>query len=111
MSDAVEKVVDLTDFPFGRRERTERSANLPVWSDVADHMHLAASDADLRSDTTSSFDWWSEQPESQRLKVLNDGREMELVARAGKPSQPQPFEAMMGFEMCEAHLDPLSLVA
>ena len=36
---------------------------------------------------------------------------MELVAGARKPSKPQAFEAMMGFEVREAHLDLLSLIA
>ena len=35
---------------------------------------------------------------------------MELVACAGKPPEPHALEAVVGLEMCETHLDPLSLV-
>jgi hypothetical protein len=41
---------------------------------------------------------------------LHDGREVELVACAGEAAQPQPLEAVMGLQMCKAHLDPLPLV-
>ena len=47
----------------------------------------------------------------ESLEVLNDGGEMELVACAGKSSEPHAFEAMMNFEMCKPHLDALALVA
>jgi hypothetical protein len=36
---------------------------------------------------------------------------MEFVARPGKSPEPHPLEAMMGFQMREAHLDTLSLVS
>ena len=38
------------------------------------------------------------RPESSQrhgLKVLHDGGEMELIARAGKPTQPHAFEAVI----------------
>ena len=47
----------------------------------------------------------------QRLEVLHDGGEMELVACAGEASQPHPLEAVMGLQVRKAHLDALSLVA
>ena len=47
----------------------------------------------------------------QRFEVLHDGGEMELVACAGKPSQAHPLEAVMGLQVCEAHLDALSFIA
>jgi hypothetical protein len=40
-----------------------------------------------------------------------DGGEMELVAGAGKPSQAQPLEAVMGHQVREAHLEALSFIA
>ena len=52
-----------------------------------------------------------EGAQRQRLKVLHDGGEVELVACAGKSSEPHAFEAMMNFEMCKPHLDALALVA
>ena len=36
---------------------------------------------------------------------------MELIACAGKTSQAHPFEAVMGLQVREAHLDALSLIA
>src|SRR5215831_2340344 len=35
---------------------------------------------------------------------------MELVAGAGKPSEPHAFEAVMRLEVRKAHLDPLPLI-
>ena len=53
------------------------------------------------------FWWWPDEPESQGLEVLHDGGEMELVASAGEASKPQPLEAVVGLQVCEAHLDAL----
>jgi hypothetical protein len=36
---------------------------------------------------------------------------MEFVARPGKSPEPHPLEAMMGFQVREAHLDTLSFVS
>ena len=36
---------------------------------------------------------------------------MELVARTRKPPEPHALEAMVGLQMREPHLDPLSLVS
>jgi hypothetical protein len=47
----------------------------------------------------------------QRLQVLHDGCEVELVARAGEAPQAHALEAMMGLEVRKAHLDLLALVA
>ena len=47
----------------------------------------------------------------ERLEVLHDGGEMELVACAGKPSEAHPVEAVMGLQVREAHLDALSFIA
>ena len=47
----------------------------------------------------------------ERLQVLHDGCEMELVARASETPQAHAFEAMMGFQMRKPHLDPLPLIA
>jgi hypothetical protein len=55
--------------------------------------------------------WRPADSKRERLEVLDDGGEMELVARAGKPPKPHPLEAMVGLQMCEPHLDALSLVA
>ena len=45
------------------------------------------------------------------LEVLDDSREVELVARAGQASEAHAIEAMMGLEVSKPHLDLLSLVA
>src|SRR5262249_44906831 len=45
------------------------------------------------------------------LEVLNDGGEMELVARAREAAQPHAFETVMRLQMRKAHLDPLPLIA
>src|SRR6202035_2016373 len=50
-------------------------------------------------------------PKRERFEVLYDCGEMEFVARTGKASKPHPLEAVMGFQVCEAHLDTLSFVA
>ena len=47
----------------------------------------------------------------QRLQVLHDGCEVELVARTGEPPQAHALELMVGLEVCKAHLDLLALVA
>ncbi len=48
--------------------------------------------------------------QGKRLEVLHDGCKVELVACAGEPAQPEPLEAMVGLQVCKAHLDPLPLV-
>ena len=56
--------------------------------------------------------WWrSDEAQGQRLEVLHYGREMELVAGTRETAQSQPLEAMVGLQVCEAHLDPLALIA
>ena len=45
------------------------------------------------------------------LEVLHDSGEMELVARAAETSETHALKAMMGLEVCKAHLDPFSLSA
>src|SRR6476660_8968041 len=52
-----------------------------------------------------------QQPQGQRLQVLNNSCEMELIPGAGQASQPQPLEVMMRLQMCKSHLDALSFVA
>ena len=47
----------------------------------------------------------------ERLEVLHDGCEVELVARAGETPQPHALEAMMGLEVRKSHLDLLALIA
>ncbi len=44
------------------------------------------------------------------LEVLDDGCEVELVARAGQAPEAHTIEAMMGLQMSKPHLDPLALV-
>ena len=36
---------------------------------------------------------------------------MELIARAGEPPEPHPFEAVVGFQVGEAHLDTFSFIS
>ena len=45
------------------------------------------------------------------LQVLHDSREVELVARAGEPSQTHALEAMVNLQVREAHLYFLALIA
>ena len=45
------------------------------------------------------------------LEVLDDGREVELVARAGEPSQTHALKAMVNLQVREAHLYFLALIA
>src|SRR5262245_41525214 len=42
------------------------------------------------------------------VEVLHDGSEVELVAGAGQAAQPHALEAVMGLQVCKAHLDPFS---
>jgi hypothetical protein len=45
------------------------------------------------------------------LEILDDGCEVELVARAGKAPQTHALEAMMDLQVRKAHLDFLALIA
>ena len=47
----------------------------------------------------------------QCLEILDDGREVELVACARETSQPHSLEAVMGFQVRKAHLDLFALIA
>ena len=47
----------------------------------------------------------------ESLQVLDDGGEVEFVARAGEAPQAHALEAMVGLEVGKAHLDLLALVA
>ena len=47
----------------------------------------------------------------ERLEILHDGREVELVARAGEPSQTHALKAMVNLQVREAHLYFLALIA
>jgi len=56
--------------------------------------------------------WWrTYEPQSERLQVLNDRGEVELVAGTGQTSEPHAIEAVMGLQVREAHLDALALIA
>jgi hypothetical protein len=46
----------------------------------------------------------------ERLEVLHDRSEVELVACAGEAPQPHALEAMVGLQVRKSHLDPLALV-
>jgi hypothetical protein len=47
---------------------------------------------------------WPPDLVSERLEILHDGREVELVARAGEPSQTHALKAMVNLQVREAHL-------
>jgi hypothetical protein len=47
----------------------------------------------------------------ERLEVLHDDREVELVARAPETSQTHTLQAVVGLKMGKARLDLLSLIA
>ena len=47
----------------------------------------------------------------QRLQVLHNSREVELIARTGEPAQAHALEPMVGLQVRKAHLDLLALVA
>ena len=47
----------------------------------------------------------------ESLEVLDDGREVELIARATETSEAHAFETVVGLEVGKTHLDPFSLVA
>src|SRR5271170_6795224 len=55
--------------------------------------------------------WWSEDTECHGFEVLHGGGEKELVACAGKTSQPHALEAVMNLQVGKAHLDAFALVA
>ena len=48
---------------------------------------------------------------SERLEVLHDGGEVELIACPGEAAQSHALEAMVGLEVCKAHFDLLAFVA
>jgi hypothetical protein len=69
---------------FGRDSRLiipEVSRNRPAWE----------------------HDGWPEGSKRKGFQVLYDGREMKFVARTGEPSEPHPFETVVGLEMSKAH--------
>ena len=47
----------------------------------------------------------------ERLQVLHDSSEVELIARAAEAPQAHAFEAVVGLEVREAHFDSLPLIA
>ena len=47
----------------------------------------------------------------ERLEVLHDGGEVELIACPAETPQAHTLEAVMGFEVRKSHLDLLALVA
>src|SRR5271154_4058631 len=55
--------------------------------------------------------WWSEDTECHGFEVLHGGGEKELIARAGKTSQPHALEAVVNLQVGKAHLDAFALVA
>jgi hypothetical protein len=55
--------------------------------------------------------WRTYEPHSERLQILNDRGEVELVAGAGQASEPHALEAVMGLQVCKAHLDSFALIA
>ena len=65
----------------------------------------------LGNERGRSLPWRPENSKRERLEVLDDGGEVELVARTGKPPKPHAFEAMVGLQMREPHLNALSLVS
>ena len=65
----------------------------------------------LRNERGRLLRWWPEDSKRERLEVLDDGGEMELVTRTRKPPKPHALEAMVGLQMREPHLDALSLVS
>lgn len=46
-----------------------------------------------------------QQPQGQRLQVLDNGGEVELVSGARQTSEPRPLEAVMCLQMRKSHLD------
>jgi len=59
-------------------------------------------------------DWecarWTEGSERQGLEVLYNGGEMKFITRAGKPSQPHAFKAVVNLEVSKTHLNALALI-
>ena len=49
--------------------------------------------------------WRPKNPERERFEVLHNGGEVEFVARGGKSPEPHPLEAVVNFQVREAHLD------
>ena len=64
-----------------------------------------------RQPTHACVSWRAEYPQRERLEVLHDGSEMELVARTGEAPKPHSLEAMVDLQMGKPHLDPLSLIS
>ena len=47
----------------------------------------------------------------ERLQVLHDSSEVELVARTTEAPETHALEAVVGLQVREAHFDPLPLIA
>src|SRR5258708_25416574 len=57
-------------------------------------------------------DWWPPKgAQRESFEVLHDGGEMKFITRAGKSPEPHSFEAMVDFQVREAHLDTFSVVS
>jgi hypothetical protein len=53
---------------------------------------------------------WPPDVVCECLKILHDGRKVELVAGAGETPKTHALEAMVDLEVCEAHLHFLALI-
>ena len=52
-----------------------------------------------------------DETKGQRLEVLDDLREVELVASPREAAETKPLEPVMGIQASNAHLDAISLIA
>jgi len=55
--------------------------------------------------------WWPDDSQRQRLEVLHNGGEQELIACARKTAQPHALEPVVNLQVGKAHLDAFALVA
>lgn len=55
--------------------------------------------------------WRTEDSERERFQVLHDCGEVELIAGARETAKAHALEAVVGLEVGEPHLDPLSLIS
>ena len=65
-----------------------------------------------RRDVSRRWGWYRRRDQQCELsEVLGGGSEVELVARAVRPSQSQPIKPQNALEMGEQHLDLFALTA
>jgi hypothetical protein len=104
--------LDLTNFQSAMGlVLGERFRLVPGWASQPDRRSTTSDlPRPLRNRRTHSACWRAEQTERHRLEVPHDGGKVKLVTRAGEPSEPHAFKAMVHLEVSKTHLNALAFI-